>query len=87
MGIVISSRSEDRRYQSIVAHEILKPIAQGENRFCCVSKLVSRGGWTIGVSLRRRCGTSGSCRNEVTALVARGYCGGAGPRFLSCYCQ
>ena len=41
-----------------------------------------RGRIEIGVSLRWRYWISGSCRNKVTALVARGYCGGAGP--MSC---
>ena len=47
---------------------------------------------TIGIVLRWGCRTGGSCRNKVTVLigvskvVARGYCLGAGPTFLSYYC-
>ena len=48
---------------------------------CRFRAVAERGGWRIGVSLRWRCGISGSCRNEVTALVARGYCIGAGPMY------
>ena len=47
-----------------------------------VTGLLCIKGSAIRVSLRWWCWTSGSCRNKVTALVARGYCGGAGP--MSC---
>ena len=37
----------------------------------------------VGIAGRRwRCGTSGSCHNEVTALVVQGYCIDTGP--MSC---